>query len=50
MLKENTQHFKVGITKSLKNNTTNQSFCDFDEGYAFYTEGQTRNGSKDSGM
>ena len=44
-------HFKIGITKNIeKINTENKSFSDYIDGYAFYTIGQTRNDSKDSGL
>lgn len=44
-------HFKIGVTKNInKINPENKSFSDYKDGYAFYTIGQTRNDSIDSGL
>lgn len=41
---------KIGITKKKDNEHLDKAFCDYDEGFAFYTLGQTRNGSNASGL
>lgn len=41
-------NFKIGICKNNRN--TECSFCDFPEGYGYYSAGQLRHGSKTSGL
>lgn len=42
--------FKVGVTKNQNFNPESNSFCDFEEGFGFYSLGQTRNNSNFSGL
>lgn len=43
-------HFKVGISKSFNFDVEAQSFSDTEDGFGFYSIGQTRQGSCFSGM
>ena len=40
--------FKVGVTRTL-NFDMNKSFCDFETGYAFFSQGQLRHNSDSMG-
>lgn len=44
------KHFKVGVIKNINRDFTNKAFCDFEDGFGFYTKGFTRNDSIDSGL
>ena len=41
--------FKIGVT-TKPDIPENTGFCDFEEGFGYYTKGVTRNGSPDSGF
>lgn len=41
-------NFKIGVCKNKRHVET--SFCDYPEGYGYYSAGQLRNGSKTSGL
>ena len=41
--------FKIGVTKNNNRDYSYCSFSDFDDGFAYFTKGFTRNGSLDSG-
>lgn len=42
--------FKFGISTQPSDQKDSKSFSDYDTGFSFYSIGQTRNGSSDSGM
>lgn len=49
-LKNPSFHFKIGVTSTLDFDPDQAAFCDLETGFAFYSIGQTRNGSHVSGL
>ena len=46
----NNNDIKLGVTKDIENKHLDTAFCNDKNGYAYYTLGQTRNGSARSGL